>query len=302
MHVFITGGTGLTGPAVVSELITGGHEVTGLARSDASAAKLEALGATALRGAMEDLEVLTAGAEAADGVIHMAFTGDFTRPNEMTAREVAAITALGDGLVDTGKPLVTTSGTLVMRAGSVSHEADPSDPDAIAALRIPGEQACLGFADRGVRASVVRLSPTVHGPRDAGFVPMLIAHARRTGVSAYVGEGQNRWPAVHRLDAAVLYRLALEQAPAGQAVHGVGERAIPFRAIAEKIGERLGLPAQSVSPEAAADHFGNPFMAKVFATDAPASSEATQALLGWTPTHPTLLEDLTDGDYFDAAG
>ena len=299
MHVFVTGGTGQTGPAIVSELIGSGHKVTGLARSEASAARLEALGATPLLGSMEELDRLRSGAAQADGVVHMAFGGDFSDPVSMTGREVAAIEALGTALVDSGKPLVTTSGTLVMAAGRVSTEEDAADPESIAGLRYPGEQACLSFARRGVRAVVVRLAPTVHGPHDAGFIPMLIASARATGVSAYVDDGSNRWPAVHRLDAAVLYRLALDRAPAGEALHAVGEGAISFRTIAETIGEKLGVPMRSVSAEDAPGHFGNPFMALVFGTDAPASSERTQRLLGWSPNHQTLLEDLEQGDYFD---
>ncbi len=299
MHVFVTGGTGQTGPAIITELIGSGHSVTGLARSDAAAARLEALGVTPLRGSMEDLDRLAAGASEADGVIHMANGGDFSDPASMTRREVAAIRALGEALVGTGKALLTTSGTLVMAAGQVSTEHDAADPNSIGSLRIPGEQACLGFADRGVRAVVVRLAPTVHGPRDHGFIPMLITTARAAGVSAYVGDGSNCWPAVHRLDAADVFRLALEKAPGGQVVHGVAESAITFRSIAEKIGEKLGVPVRSVSAQDAGQHFGNPFMAIVFGTDAPASSEHTQQLLGWTPSHRTLLEDLEQDEYFE---
>ncbi len=302
MHVFVTGGTGQTGPAVIAELVGSGHTVTGLARSDASAARLQALGATALPGSMEDLDTLTAGASRSDGVVHMANGGDFHDPESMTRREVAAIQALGQGLVGTGKPLVTTSGTLVMPAGRVSTEQDLADPTSIGSLRIPGEQACLSFTERGVRAVVLRLAPSVHGPHDHGFIPMLIAAARATGVSAYVEDGANRWPAVHRLDAADLYRLVLEKAPAGQVVHGVGEDAVPFLSIAEKIGEQLGVPVRSVPAQDAGEHFGNPFMALVFGTDAPASSQHTQQLLGWTPDHRTLLDDLEQGDYFATPG
>jgi len=299
MHVFVTGGTGQTGPAIVIELIGSGHTVTGLARSDASAARLEALGATPLRGSTDDLDTLGAAALRADAAIHMANGGDFSDPASMTRREVAAIQALGDALVGTGKPLLTTSGTLVMPAGRLTTEQDAPDPGSIGSLRIPGEQACLAFADRGVRAVVVWLAPTVHGPRDHGFVPMLIATARATGVSAYVGDGSNRWPAVHRLDAADLYRLALEKASAGRVVHGVGEPAIAFKRIAETIGDALGLPTRSVDAKEAGAHFGNRFMALVFGTDAPVSSDETRQVLGWAPNHRTLLEDLEHGDYFD---
>ncbi len=301
MHVFITGGTGQTGPAIVSELVGSGHRVTGLARSDDAAARLEDLGAASVRGSLDDLEALTAGAEQADGVVHMAFGGaDFSDPPSMARRDVAAIRALGEPLVGTGKPLIVTSGTLVMPPGRVSTETDAASPDSIAGLRYDGERACLDLASRGVRSIVVRLAPTVHGPRDRGFIPMLIATARSTGYSGYVGNGSNRWPAVHRLDAAVLYRLALEQAPAGSALHGVGESAIPFKSIAGKIGEKLGIPTRSVEVTDAAEHFGNPFMATVYGADAPASSAQTQQLLGWTPHHWTLLDDLDNGDYFTA--
>jgi len=298
MRVFITGGSGLTGPAIVSELLSAGHSVLGLARSDAAAARLEKLGATAHRGSLDDLESLRAGAAQADGVIHMAFGGDFSDPDSMMRRDRTAIETLGQVLVGSGKPFVSTSGTLVMRPGHEAHEEEAPDPQSIAAFRIPGEQACLAFAKQGVRSSNVRLAPTVHGPGDYGFVPMLVATARRTGVSAYIGSGDQRWPAVHRLDAAVLYRLALEKAPPGTALHGASEN-VTLRSIAEKIGQKLGLPVRSVTPADAAAHFGNPFMARVFATDSPASSARTQALLGWRPSHATLLEDLETGDYFD---
>jgi nucleoside-diphosphate-sugar epimerase len=300
MHVFVTGGTGQTGPAIVTALLDAGHQVTGLARSDAAMNRLTSLGAISLRGSTEDLDLLTTAASRADAVVHMANGGDFSDPGDMTRREVAAINALGQGLVDTGKALVTTSGTLVLPPGRLSTEHDAPDPNSIGALRIPGEQACLGFADRGVRSVVLRLAPTVHGPRDHGFVPMLISTARRTGTSAYVGDGANRWPAVHRLDAARLYRLALEHAPAGQVIHGVGEPGIEFKDIAQQIGNKLGVPTTSVTTEQAPSHFGSPFMAVVFATDAPVSSAHTQRLLDWAPTHQTLVEDLEDGDYFTA--
>ncbi|MFC8731739.1 SDR family oxidoreductase [Luteimicrobium sp. NPDC057192] len=300
MHVFVTGGTGQTGPAIVSELVGAGHRVTGLARSDAAAARLSALGATPWPGSLDDLDALAAGAARSDGVVHLAFGGDFSDPQAMTRRDVAAIEALGEPLVGTDRPLVVTSGTLVLPAGRVGVETDPGRPDAVAGLRHAGERACLDLAPRGVRAVVVRLAPTVHGPHDHGFVPMLIATARRTGVSAYVGDGTNRWPAVHRLDAAALYRLALEEAPAGSTWHGVAETDVPFRSIAETIGEKLGVPAEPVDPEDAGDHFGNPFMATVYGADVPASSELTRRTLGWAPHHPTLLEDLRHGDYVTA--
>jgi nucleoside-diphosphate-sugar epimerase len=198
-----------------------------------------------------------------------------------------------------GKPFVSTSGTLVLPAGRESTEKDEPDPAAAAAFRIPGEQACLAFAAQGVRASVVRLAPTVHGPGDHGFIAMLVATARERGVSAYVGDGANRWPAVHRLDAARLFRLALEQAPPGSVLHGVAEN-VTLRSVAAMIARALGLPTASLTPDQAATHFASPFMATLYGTDAPATSAYTQQLLGWSPAHPTLLDDLGPGDYFAA--
>ncbi|WP_328457366.1 MULTISPECIES: SDR family oxidoreductase [unclassified Amycolatopsis] len=296
MHVFVTGGSGLTGPAVVTELVAAGHTVTGLARSDAAATRLESLGATPHRGSLDDLDSLRRGAEAADGVLHMAFGGDFADPDDMMRRDRTAIETLGEALAHTGKPFVSTSGTLVMPTGRETTEQDEPDPAGIAGFRIPGERACLGFAASGVRASVVRLAPTVHGPGDYGFLGMLVDTARTTGKSAYLGGG-NRWPAVHRLDAAVLFRLALEKAPAGSVLHGVAESGVPFRRIAETIARGLGLPAVAVTPEEAATHFASPFMAEVYGIDAPVSGAHTRDLLGWSPSHPTLLEDLAHGDY-----
>jgi nucleoside-diphosphate-sugar epimerase len=297
MHVFVTGGSGLTGPAVVTELINAGHTVTGLARSDAAAARLEALGATPHRGSLDDLDSLRRGAEAADGVLHMAFGGgDFADPDALMRRDRTAIETLGGALAHSGKPLVITSGTLVMPAGRESTEHDEPDDHGIAAFRIAGERACLAFADQGVRASVVRLAPTVHGPGDYGFIAMLVDTARKTGTSAYVGDGANRWPAVHRLDAAVLFRLALEKAPAGSVLHGAAEN-VPFRSIAETIARGLDVPAVSLTPEEAATHYVSPFMATVYGYDAPVSSAFTRELLGWSPTRPGLLEDVAEGDY-----
>ncbi|RSM67976.1 3-beta hydroxysteroid dehydrogenase [Kibdelosporangium aridum] len=298
MHVFVTGGTGQTGPAVVAEFVAAGHTVTGLARSDTSAARLESLGATPHRGCLDDLDSLRHGAEAADGVLHMAYGGDYADPDDLIRRDCAAIEALGQTLAGSGKPFVSTSGTLVTRAGRVSTEQDAPDPESVAAFRIPGEQACLGFADLGVRAGVVRLAPTVHGPGDYGFIPALIAAARRAGVSAYIGDGINRWPAIHRSDAARLFRLALEKAPAGSVLHGAGESAVTIKSIAEQIARNLGVPTTSLTLEQATEHLGNPYLAAFFSLDVPVSSEHTQALLGWAPKHATLLEDLKTGDYF----
>lgn len=296
MRVFVTGGSGQTGPAIVSELIRGGHEVVGLARSEASAATLEKLGVReVVRGSLEDLDVLKDAARDADGVVHMAYGGDFADPESMVRRDVDAITAFGEALEGTDKPLVITSGTLVMPAGTTAAE-DRAASDGPAAFRVAGEDACLALADRGVRAVVLRLAPTVHGPKDHGFVPGVVAAAKKNGVSAYVGDGANVWPAVNREDVAVLFRLALEKAPAGSILHAVAEN-VAFKNIAETIGTGLGLETVSVTPEQAVEHFGNPFMAMLYGSDVPASSERTQEHLDWHPEHIGLLEDLREGDY-----
>ena len=227
----------------------------------------------------------------------MAFGGDFADPDAMMRRDRTAIETLGGAVAGTGKPFVSTSGTLVLPGGRESTERDEPDPAGLAPFRIPGERACLGFAGLGVRASVVRLAPTVHGPGDYGFIPMLVDTARKTGVSAYVGDGGNRWPAVHRLDAAVLFRLALEQAPAGTVLHGVAEN-VTLKSVAETIARRLGLPAVSLTPDEAAGHFPSPFMARAYGFDGPVSSAWTRESCGWSPTGPSLLDDLENGDYF----
>jgi len=300
MHIFVTGGSGLTGPAVVSELIAAGHSVTGLARSDAAAARLQALGAGVRRGELADLDSLRAGADAADGALHMAFSGDFADPDGLVRLDSNAITAMGEALVGTDKPLVMTSGTFAMTPGRVSTELDEPDPASSAYFRIPGEQACLQFVQRGVRSSVVRLAPTVHGPGDYGFIAMLISAARKAGAAPYIGDGANRWPAIHRLDAATLFRLALEKAPAGSCLHGADESGITLRTIADLIGRKLDLPVASMTLEEASPLFDVSFIAGAYAIDAPASSARTRSLLDWTPTHPTLLDDLEHGDYFDS--
>ena len=300
MHIFVTGGSGQTGPAIVSELIANGHSVTGLARSGKSVSRLAELGAQTLHGSLDGLEVLAKGARASDGVIHMAFGGEFSDPASMTRRDCAAINAMGEALTGSGKPLVITSGTLVMTPGKVATEQDAPDPQSLGSLRIPGEQACLSFADKGVRSIVLRLAPTVHGPRDVGFIPFLISTARRTGISAYIDDGANRWPSVHRQDAATLYRLAFEKAPAGSALHGTGESGITFVTIAHLIGRMLNIQTVSIPANTAVEHFQNAFFAKAFATDSPVSSTHTRGLLGWDPVYSTLLEDLGKGDYFSA--
>lgn len=297
MRVFVTGATGFVGSAIVQELIGAGHTVLGLARSDASAEALAAAGGEVHRGGLDDLDRLRAGAEASDGVIHTAFIHDFSQFAANAETDRRAIEAIGEVLAGTDRPLITTSGTLMvafMAPGRVGTEADV--PDA-ATPRVPSENATIGLAERGVRSSVIRLPPSVHDTGDKGFVPTLIDIARNSGVSAYIGDGHNRWPAVHRLDAARLYRLALEKGPAGTRYHAIGDAGLPTREIAEVIGKKLGLPTASKTPEEAAGHFG--FLSMFFGLDAPSSAAVTQEILGWTPTHPGLIADLEHGTYFD---
>jgi nucleoside-diphosphate-sugar epimerase len=297
MRVFVTGATGFIGSAVVRELLDAGHEVVGLARSDTAAAALTAVGAQVHRGALDDPDSLHDGAAAADGVIHLAFNHDFSDYVANGKLDLRAVEALGAALEGTGRPLVVTSGTLMltMMGGRLGTEEVAPDPGS-GAPRIASENATMALAARGVRASVVRLSPTVHGEGDKGFVPTLIDIARKTGVSAFVGDGSNRWPAVHRLDAAHLFRLALEAAPAGSILHGAADEGVPFRDIAELIGRRLKLPVAGVAAEDASRHFG--FLAAVVPLDNPTSSALTQKLLGWRPEHPALVPDLEAGHYF----
>lgn len=302
MRVFVTGASGHIGSAVVPELIAAGHEVIGLARSEASAAALAAAGAAVHRGDLDDPDGLAAAAAATDGVIHLAFkheamlAGDFAAA---AATDLRVVEALGKALDGTAKPLVVTSGTLLLALAGldrVGTEADvlPAGP------RVDSENKVIAFAERGIRSSVVRLPPTVHSDLDHhGFVPTLIAIARAKGVAAYVGDGENRWPAGHTLDAAHLYRLALEAAPAGSRLHAVGDEGVPFRLIAEAIGRRLNLPVRSIPTEEAAAHFG--FLGPMVALDNPTSSALTQHLLGWKPTRPGLIDDLDQGHYFDRA-
>lgn len=299
MRVFVTGASGFIGSALVPELIGAGHQVLGLARSDASARVLAAAGAEVHRGALDDPDSLRAGAALADGVVHLAYIHDFSDLHTAERADQAAVDALGGALEGSDRPLVVTSGTLVMAAGRVATEQDAPDPASAGAHRIAPEQTALGLASRGVRSSAVRLAPTVHGEGDGGFLAALITTARDKGVSGYIGEGTNRWPAVHRLDAARLFRLALETAPAGSALHGAAEEGVAIRAIAEVIGRHLDLPVVSITRDDAADHFG--WLAGFLGADVPASSELTRRLTGWQPTHPGLLDDLDQGHYFSPA-
>lgn len=296
MRVFVTGATGFIGSALVQELLGAGHQVVGLARSDSSAASLATAGAGVHRGSLDDLDSLRSGAAAADGVIHTAFVHDFSDYAGAGETDRRAVEALGAALEGSGRPLVITSGITVLAQGRLATEDGTPDPKAASAIRIPSEVAVLALAERGVRTSVVRLPPSVHGDGDHAFVPELIQVARKTGVSAYVGDGANRWPAVHRLDAVRLFRLALEQAPAGSRLHGVADEAVPMRAIAEVIGRRLNVPSVSKSLDEAADHFG--WIGYFASLDAPASSVLTQERLGWRPVQPGLLADIDRDGYF----
>jgi nucleoside-diphosphate-sugar epimerase len=297
MRVFLTGATGFIGSAIIPELIEAGHRVLGLARSDQGAASLLAAGADAHRGSLEDLDSLRRGAAGSDGVIHTAFTHDFLNYAAATEADRRAIETLGTALAGSGRPFVVTSGTLLLkRQGPVATETDESNPD----FPRKSEAAALSLASQGVRVSTLRLPPSVHGDGDHGFIPHLIAIAREKGVSAYVGDGLNRWPAVHRLDAAHLYRLALEKGSAGARYHGVADRGVPFRDIAEVIGRRLNVPVISKSAEQAADHFG--WIARFVQVDCPASSDETQQHLGWRPTHASLIPDIDRPSYFESAG
>jgi nucleoside-diphosphate-sugar epimerase len=296
MRVFVTGATGFIGSAVVSELIDAGHEVVGLARSDEGAAAVRAAGAEPLHGTLDDLDTLRSGAAAADGVIHTAYIHDFSRMADAARTDLRAIETLGTALEGSHRPLVITTGTALIKPGSVVTENDAIDPATAAHPRAGAEPLAKAFATRGVRSSIVRPGASVHGEGDHGFVPVLIGIARDKGASAYIGDGSNRWPAVHRLDAAHLYRLALENGSAGSVFHAIGDEGVPTREIAEIIGRHLDLPAVSIAAEDASDHFG--WMGVFFSLDAPASSALTQERLGWRPTHIGLVEDLEQGHYF----
>ncbi|WP_103351999.1 SDR family oxidoreductase [Amycolatopsis sp. CA-128772] len=289
MRVFVTGASGWIGRALVPELVGAGHEVVGLARSDEAAATVAALGAGVLRGDLTDLGVLEEGANGADGVVHLAFGHDFSRLDDAIRTDAAAVAALGAVLG--GKRFVAASGT-PMVPGRAATEDDPAVFAGPVAGRADIARAVLQTAERGVRASLVRLPRSVHGEGDAhGLVAHLIALGREKGIAAYVGDGTQRWPAVHVLDAAHLFRVALEEAPAGAVLHAVGDEGVRIRDVAEVAGRRLDLPVTSV----AAEELG--FLGGILAFDQPASSERTQRLLGWRPTRPGLLDDLEKGYY-----
>ncbi|MFE9555003.1 SDR family oxidoreductase [Streptomyces sp. NPDC006703] len=300
MRIFVTGASGWLGSAVVPALFDAGHQVVGLARSDASAVALKAAGAEVVRGTVDDLTVLRDAAAVLDGVIHLAFkhdiafSGDYQGAAEADRR---AVDTFGDALAGTNRPFVLASGMIGLAPGRVATERDtPTIDGSPFSMRAATAQAAVALASRGVRSSVVRLSPTCHGDGDNGFMPMLVATARAKGVSGYLGDGSNRWPAVHRLDAARLFRLAVEKAPAGSVLHGVAEEGVTIRDVAEVIGRHLDVPVASVAPEAAAEHFT--WLSGVVGLDSPASSALTRELLDWQPTLPGLLEDLDQGHYF----
>jgi len=296
MKIFLTGATGFIGSAIVQELIGAGHQVLGLARSDVGAKSLAATGAAVHRGSLEDLESLRSAAASSDGVIHTAFIHDFANYAPAAEKDRRAIETLGSALAGSGRPFVVTSGTLLLqRQGPLATEQDAADAN----FPRKSEQAALSVASQRIRVSLLRLPPSVHGNGDHGFVPALIKIAREKGVSAYVGDGVNRWPAVHRFDAAPLYRLALEKGSAAASYHGVADEGVPFRDIAEVIGRRLHLPVVSKSREEAASHFG--WLAHFVGIDCPASSAQTRQELGWAPRQLGLIADLDQAHYFETA-
>jgi nucleoside-diphosphate-sugar epimerase len=300
MRVFVTGASGHIGLAVTRELLANGHEVVGLVRSDAGAAKVAAAGAQTLRGDLDDLDGLRAAAEAADGVIHLAFKHDWMRSGDFlsaVAADVAATEAIGSALEGSGKPYLTTGGTGMLAMGGISGRVGTEHDVLAGGPRVDAENYTVGLAERGVRSAVVRL-PQVHGPLDQhGFLPTLIGMARAHGNAAYIGDGANRWPAAQTLDVARLYRLALESAPAGSRLHAVADEGVPLREIAGAIGKRLDLPVVSVSAEQADERFG--FLSRFVAFDNPASSAWTRETLSWEPALPGLLADLAEPHYYE---
>ncbi|MFJ1916924.1 SDR family oxidoreductase [Streptomyces sp. NPDC088147] len=298
MHVFVTGASGWIGSATVDELLAAGHKVTGLARSDTSAASLDAKGAQVRRGDLDDLDSIREGAATADAVIHLANKHDFDNPAVSDRAERAAVRAIGDVLTGSGRPFLLASGVAGAAQGRVMTEDDRSPFHGPESLRGGSENLALEYVDRGVHTVSLRFAPTVHGDGDHGFIAALVAIAREKGVAGYVGDGANHWPAVHRSDAARVTRLGLEKAPAGTLLHVVSEEGVPTREIAEAIGRGLGVPVASIGPQDAEKHFG--WIGRFFASDILVSSARTQELLGWAPSGPSLLQDLDAGSYFRA--
>jgi len=295
MHVFITGASGWIGSIAVDELLARGHEVTGLARSDDTAAALRATGALVRRGDLDDLDSIRAGAEAADAVVHLANKHDWSNPMASNLAERNAVETIGEALASSNRPFLFASGVAGLVPDRPSTESDVSPFHGLESPRGGSENRALEFVERGVTTVSLRFAPTVHGAGDHGFIAILVEAARRTGVSGYVGSGSNRWPAVHRSDAARLIALGLEKAQPGRILHAVAEDGVATREIAEAIGRSLGLPTESIEPERAVDHFG--FLGAFFSMDLAASSDVTREFLGWTPEGPTLLEDLDAGAY-----
>jgi nucleoside-diphosphate-sugar epimerase len=306
MRVFVTGASGHIGLPVVRDLLAGGHKVVGLARSPASAEKISSAGAEVLRASLDDLDKVREASKNADGVIHLAFKHDIAFSGDFAgalAADLRAVEAIGEALAGSGKPFVNTTGTMLL-AHSVRGRAGTEDDEGQEGgnPRVASENASLALAKRGVRTSVMRLAPTVHSSLDHhGFIPMIVAAARKNGFSAYVGDGAARWPAVHTLDAARLYRLALESAPAGSRIHAAAEEGVPFRSIAEAIGRGLDVPAKSIPAEKMGDILGS-FLGMIAQLDNVTSSARTRELLGWKPTHADLLADIAEGHYFALAG
>ncbi|KAJ5204512.1 uncharacterized protein N7498_005391 [Penicillium cinerascens] len=296
MRVFVTGATGFIGQAVVQELLDAGHSVVGLARSESKAEELRAKGVKSILGSIEDIETLKRGASESDGVIHLAFNHDFTKFAENAKVEYDAIVAIGAALAGSNRPFVIASGTMMLTKGVLGTEDSDADLVSFPNPRAPNEGEITKLAAQGVRASAVRLTPTVHGDDDHGFIYMITQIARAKGESAYIGDGQNKWPAVHRYDAARLFRLALEKGEPGAKYHAVGEQGIPMKDIAEAIGHELGVPAVSKTFEEAQVHF-NGFMAFAVSVDNPSSSKKTQEQLRWTPSERGLVADIKAGVY-----
>lgn len=300
MKIFVTGASGWIGSAVVPELIGAGHQVIGLARSDESAKQLEGAGVEVVRGTLDDIQILKDTAAASDGVIHLAFKHDVAFiQGDFAAAALAdrqAVEAFGEALAGSDKPFVLASGIIGINPGQVATEQDGLESKEAMNPRMETAHVALALADKGVRTSIVRLAPTVHGEGDNGFMLTIASLAKKNNQAGYINDGANRWPATHRLDAAVLFRLAVEKAPAGSVLHAIAEEGVAMKDIVAAIGEGLSVPVVSISADDASKQFGH--LAGFAGLDSPASSDATRKLLGWEPTHATLIEDIKSGYYF----